>query len=90
MSHAEIYLNNQFVGEWTYGYSSFSFDITKFINWGGNNVLAVRLENFSESACWCPGAVLYRKVCLVSTNPIHIKHCGTFISTTIVNSKKKC
>jgi beta-galactosidase len=35
MSHAKVYLNDKFVGTWPYGYSSFHFDITKYLKWGG-------------------------------------------------------
>ena len=85
MSHAKVYLNNQFVGEWPYGYASFSFDITKYINFDGKNILAVRLENLPESSRWYPGAGIYREVRLVVTNPIHVDHWGTFITTPVVS-----
>ncbi|HEX7366799.1 MAG TPA: beta-galactosidase GalB [Pelobium sp.] len=85
MSHAKIYVNGAFVGEWPYGYSSFQFDITKYLNFDADNVLAVRLQNYWESSRWYPGAGIYRSVRLVKTNPIHIAHWGTFITTPEVN-----
>ncbi|MBK0383893.1 DUF4982 domain-containing protein [Pedobacter sp. SD-b] len=88
MSHAQIFLNGKFVGEWPYGYSSFAFDITKYINFSGDNVLAVRLKNFWESSRWYPGAGIYRNVRLVKTNPIHIEHWGTFVQTPLVTREK--
>ena len=88
MSHAKVFLNNQFVGEWPYGYSSFSFDITRFIHFGQDNLLAVRLENQTESSRWYPGAGIYRNVRLVETNPIHIAHWGTFITTPQISASK--
>ncbi|WP_304064427.1 beta-galactosidase GalB [Pedobacter glucosidilyticus] len=88
MSNAKIYLNERFVGEWPYGYASFSFDISKFINWGGKNILAVRLENFKGSARWYPGAGIYRHVRLVKKNPIYVDHWGTFITTPIISEQK--
>ncbi len=81
MSNAKVYLNGQFIGEWPYGYSSFSFDITKYITCGKDNILAVRLENQWQSSRWYPGAGIYRNVRLVKTNPLHIAHWGTFIKT---------
>ncbi|WP_202552107.1 beta-galactosidase GalB [Ginsengibacter hankyongi] len=86
MSHAKVFLNDKFVGEWPYGYSSFSFDITRFINFGKDNVLAVRLENQVESARWYPGAGLYRNVRLVETSPVHIAHWGTFVTTPKISA----
>lgn len=88
MSHAKVYLNGEFVGEWPYGYSSFSFDLTDKINFGGENILAVRLENKERASRWYPGAGLYRNVRLVITNPIHIKHLGTYITTPDLSAGK--
>jgi beta-galactosidase len=31
MSRSKVYLNGVYVGEWPYGYSSFSFELTKYI-----------------------------------------------------------
>ncbi|MDE3253351.1 MAG: DUF4982 domain-containing protein, partial [Bacteroidota bacterium] len=81
MSHAKVFVNNQFAGEWPYGYASFSFPITRFIRFGEDNVIAVRLENPKESGRWYPGAGIYRNVRLVTTRPVHIAHWGTFITT---------
>ena len=49
MSHAEVYLNGNFVGEWPYGYASFGFDLTPHVKFGESNLLAVRLENLPNS-----------------------------------------
>lgn len=88
MSHAKVYLNGRFVGEWPYGYSSFSFNLTPYILWGKDNVLAVRLENKPSSSRWYPGAGLYRAVRLVKTSPWHIRHWGTYIQTKVMGSSK--
>jgi len=85
MSLAKVYINGDFVGEWPYGYTSFSFDITKFIRFDKENTLAVRLENKPESSRWYAGAGIYRNVRLVKTNPVHVAHWGTFITSPIVN-----
>jgi len=88
MSQAKIYCNGEYVGEWPYGYSSFSFELTKFLRVGQKNVLAVRLENKPESSRWYSGAGIYRNVRLLTTNPIHVGHWGTYITTPIINEKK--
>ncbi len=87
MSLAKIYLNGNFVGEWPYGYSSFAFELTKFINFSSDNILAVRLENLPESSRWYSGAGIYRNVRLVKTNKTHVAHWGTFITTPQVTEK---
>lgn len=82
MSNAQIYLNGQYIGEWPYGYSSFSFDITKFIEFGKKNLLAVRLDNKEQTSRWYTGAGIYRNVRLVITEPIHVAHWGTYVTTS--------
>jgi beta-galactosidase len=81
MSHAVVYLNGERIGTWPYGYASFSFELTKGVHFGKENILAVRLENLEEASRWYPGAGLYRNVRLVYTNPVHINHWGTYITT---------
>lgn len=81
MSLAKVYLNGFFIGEWPYGYSSFSFDLTERLNYGGENVLAVRLENEEESSRWYTGGGLYRNVKLITMSDIHISQWGTYITT---------
>jgi beta-galactosidase len=33
MSRAKVYLNGAYIGEWPYGYSSFSFELTNYIQY---------------------------------------------------------
>lgn len=87
MSNARIYLNGNFIGEWPYGYSSFSFELTEHINFDQENILAVRLENKAESSRWYPGAGIYRNVRLVKTAKSRIAHWGTYVTTSKITSK---
>ena len=86
MSNAVVYLNGKFIGEWPYGYSSFSFELTEHINFDQENVLAVRLENQAESSRWYPGAGIYRNVRLVKTSKARIAHWGTSVTTPKITS----
>jgi len=88
MSFAQIFINGNFVGEQPYGYSSFSFDITKYIQIGKENILAVRLENKPESSRWYSGAGIYRNVRLITTSKTRVAHWGTFITTPKITIKK--
>ena len=81
MSQARVYVNGHEVGYWPYGYNSFYFDITDYLKPGETNLLAVRLENESESSRWYPGAGLYRNVHLIVTEDVHIPVWGTQLST---------
>lgn len=88
MSHAKVWLNGHYVGEWPYGYSSFRLDLTPHLKFGGKNVLAVRLDNPPESSRWYPGGGLYRHVWLVKTAPVHVAHWGVFVTTPEVTTDR--
>ena len=80
MSHAKVYVNGKEACFWPYGYNSFHFDATPFVH-EGENTLAVRLENETESSRWYPGAGLYRNVHLIITEDAHIPIWGTQVTT---------
>jgi len=86
MSNPEIFVNGQLAGKWDYGYNSFYFDITPWLNFNGSNSLAVHVDNRNHDSRWYPGAGIYRKVQLVVTEPVHIGIWGTQITTPIVKS----
>jgi beta-galactosidase len=81
MSYSAVWLNGRFVGGWPYGYASWRLDLTPYTKTGAENVLAIRLDNPSNSSRWYPGGGIYRNVWLVKTEPVHFTHWGTFITT---------
>lgn len=85
MSHSAVWLNGKFVGGWPYGYASFRLDLTPYVEFGKENVIAVRLDNPPETSRWYPGSGLYRNVWLVKTAPVHVGQWGTFITTPSVS-----
>ncbi|MEI6892632.1 MAG: beta-galactosidase GalB [Pontiella sp.] len=85
MSRSKVYINGQLAGEWPYGYSSFRMELTDHIQFGRENVVAVRLDNKGESSRWYPGGGIYRNVRLVKTEPVHVAHWGVSITTPEVN-----
>ncbi len=84
MSGTKLWVNGGFVGEWPYGYSSFSFEISRYLK-TGENTIAVRLNNKEASSRWYPGGGIYRNVRLVKVNPTHIAQWGTFVTTPKVS-----
>ncbi|MFV8346994.1 beta-galactosidase GalB [Flavobacterium sp. ZB4P13] len=87
MAYAKIWLNGKYVGTWPYGYNSFRMDLTPFIKPGQENILAVRLDTESWDSRWYPGGGIYRHVWLVKTNPVHVGHWGTYITTPKITNK---
>lgn len=87
MAYAKIWLNGKYVGTWSYGYNSFRMDLTPFIKPGQENILAVRLDTESWDSRWYPGGGIYRHVWLIKTNPVHVGHWGTYITTPKITNK---
>ena len=87
MSYASVWLNGKLVGGWPYGYNSWRVDLTPYVQFGGRNQLAIRLDNPPESARWYPGGGLYRDVHLTITDPVHVTQWGTTVTTPQVSAE---
>ena len=85
MSYAMVWINGHLAGGWPYGYASWQLDLTPYLIPGGENQLAIRLDNPNYSARWYPGAGLYRNVWLIKTSPVHIGQWGTFITAESIS-----
>jgi beta-galactosidase len=85
MSYATVWLNGRLVGGWPFGYSSWQVDLTPHVVPGGENQLAIRLDNPPASSRWYPGGGIYRNVWLVKTRPVHVGQWGTFVTTPRVS-----
>lgn len=87
MSYAMVWLNGQLVGGWPYPYNSFRLDLTEHLDFDGENQLAIRLDNPTESARWYPGGGLYRNVWLSKVEKTHVGQWGTFITSRDISKK---
>jgi len=87
MSYATVWLNGKIVGGWPFGYASWRVDLTPYVKPGGENELAIRLDNPPNSSRWYPGAGIYRNVWLTKTRPVHIGHWGTQVTTPEVSKQ---
>lgn len=85
MSYAMVWINGYLAGGWPYGYNSFRIDLTPYINFGKENIIAIRLDNPPKSSRWYPGGGIYRNVWLVKTNRVHVAQWGAFITTDSVS-----
>lgn len=86
MAYATVWCNGKFVGGWPYGYSSWQVDLTPFLKFGGQNTLAIRLDNPPNSSRWYPGGGIYRNVWLTTTSPLHVAHWGTTVTTPSITT----
>lgn len=90
MAYAEVWCNGQYVGTWPYGYNSFRLDLTPFCKFGDENIIAVRLDTEKFDARWYSGGGIYRNVWLVKTEPVHVFHWGTFMTTPEISHENAC
>jgi beta-galactosidase len=85
--NSEVWINGQFVGRRPYGYSAFVYDLTPFLSFSGENVIAVRVDHsrFADSR-WYTGSGIYRHVRLQITSPLHIATWGTVVTTPAISA----
>ncbi len=76
MSYANVWVNGHYVGGWPYGYASWRVDLTPYIQFGGKNIIAIRLDNPPKSSRWYPGGGIYRNVWLVKTSAAACRSMG--------------
>lgn len=87
--NSEVFINGKSLGVYPYGYSSFRYNLTPYLNLGGENVIAVKVDNSQQfNSRWYSGSGIYRHVWLELTNPLHIKHWGVGITSPNVTEKK--
>ena len=81
--NATVYVNGHKLGIRPYGYSSFEYDITPYINKVGDNVVAVRVNNSDQpNSRWYSGCGIYRHVWLKKSAESYITQWGQYVSTT--------
>ncbi len=87
--NSEVWLNGHYLGKRPFGYITFRYDMTPYLNFGDKeNVMAVRVDNDAQPASrWYTGSGIYRNVWLVTTNQIHVDHWGTYITTPNVSEE---
>lgn len=82
--NAKVWINGHELGQRPYGYSSFRYDLTPHLNYGGDNVVAVRVDNSDQpNSRWYSGCGIYRHVYLVSTDNVHVSHWGTWVNAEV-------
>jgi beta-galactosidase len=90
MANSDVWINGFHLGKRPFGYVSFGYELTGHLRFdGAENILAVRADNSGQPASrWYSGAGIYRHVRLVVTNPVHIAHWGTFVTTPTVTNQQ--
>ncbi|HEX6625773.1 MAG TPA: glycoside hydrolase family 2 TIM barrel-domain containing protein, partial [Pyrinomonadaceae bacterium] len=90
MANSDVWVNGHHLGKRPFGYISFRYELTPHLDFGAGraNVVAVRADNSGQPASrWYTGAGIYRHVRLVVTDPVHVEHWGTFVTTPEVSAE---
>jgi len=83
---ANVWINGIYLGDNKSGYIGFAYDITDFINYDKENVIAVRVDATQYEGWFYEGAGIYRHVWLNEYNNVHIGNDGTFVYTAVLNN----
>lgn len=82
-----VWINGHELGFRPNGYISFRYDMTPYLNFGGKNTIAVKVDNSVQpNSRWYSGSGIYRNVWLVTTNKVAIDHWGTYVTTPEVSA----
>jgi len=84
-----VWINGKYLGKRPNGYISFSYDLTPYLNFEKENIIAVKVDNTQQpNSRWYSGSGIYRDVRLVILNPVHVAQWGTYVTTPIITNEK--
>lgn len=85
---AQVFCNGFYLGHEPSGYATQVYDLTEYLNYGGENLLTVRVDASTEEGWYYEGAGIYRDVWLDKMSQVHVAPFGTFVATHIDPSYK--
>lgn len=85
--NSDVWLNSHHLGFHPYGYTSFAYDLTPWLNRQGENVIAVRVRNTGQNSRWYSGSGIYRNVWLTVTGPVRVPLWGVYVTTPEVSAQ---
>jgi beta-galactosidase len=84
--NSDVWVNGTHVGHRPYGYTSLSYDVTRYLK-PGPNAVSVRVDNSEQpNSRWYTGSGIYRHTWLTITSPLHVAHWGVYVTTPFVDS----
>ncbi|MBL0737497.1 DUF4982 domain-containing protein [Flavobacterium sp. GN10] len=84
--NSKVFFNGFYLGTQESGYNGFEYDVTAYVNYGGENTIVVRVDASMEEGWFYEGAGIYRHVYLQKTNLIHVALNGTYVTSEIENN----
>ena len=77
--NATVWFNGFYMGTEPSGYVTQLYDITPYINYGGDNLICVRADASLEEGWFYEGAGIYRDVWLEKSAEVSVAPFGTFV-----------
>ncbi len=85
---SDVWINGHHLGFRPNGYISFRYELTPYLNFGGKNTIAVKVDNSVQpNSRWYSGSGIYRNVWLVTASKIAVDHWGTYFTTSDVSEQ---
>ncbi|MNK90854.1 Beta-galactosidase [compost metagenome] len=81
--NSKVFFNGFYLGTEESGYNGFEYDVSAYVNYGGENTIVVRVDASMEEGWFYEGAGIYRHVYLQKTNQLHVKQNGTYVTSEI-------
>lgn len=78
---ARVWINGFYLGHEPSGYATQLYDISEYLNYGGDNLICVRADASLEEGWFYEGAGIYRHVWLNKSAPVHVKPFGIAVNT---------
>ena len=75
---ARIWVNGFYLGHEPSGYATQTYDISEYLNYGGENLVCVRADATLEEGWFYEGAGIYRHVWLNKAAKVNVAPSGTF------------
>ena len=76
---ARVWFNGFYLGTEPSGYATQVYDVTEYVNYGGDNLICVRADATLEEGWYYEGAGIYRDAWLVKTAAVSVAPFGTFV-----------
>lgn len=81
-----VWVNGFYLGHEQSGYAGFEYDMSDYLNYGGSNVITVRVDASIEEGWFYEGAGIYRHVWMNKTSPLRVAQYGIFASSEMEGS----
>lgn len=93
--NAQVWFNGFYMGTEPSGYATQVYDVTEYVNYGGENLICVRADATLEEGWFYEGAGIYRDAWLLKSASVSVAPFGTFVfadikkpyDTTVVHVK---